>query len=74
LIGYTDSDFVGSLDVRKRTCGFVFHIGSGVISWASKKHPVVTLSSTEEEYVAATSATCQAVWLIRVFDGLKQKK
>ena len=74
LIGYTDSDFACSLDDRKRSSGFVFHLGSGVISWASKKQPIVTLSLVEEEYVAATSTTCQAVWLRRVFDGLKQKQ
>ena len=74
MIGYTDSDFAGSLDDRKSTSGYVFHISSGVIAWASKKQPIVTLSSAEAEYVAATSAACQAVWLRRVLDGLKQKQ
>ena len=54
LIGYTDNDFAGSLDDMKSTYGYVFHLGSGVISWASKKQPIVTLSSAKEEYVATT--------------------
>ena len=74
LIRYTNSDFVGSLDDRKSTSSFLFHLGSGVISWASKKQPIVSLSSVEAKYVATTSTTCQTVWLRRVFDGLKQKK
>ena len=37
LIGYTDSDQAGSVEGRKRTSGYVFHLGSGAISWASKK-------------------------------------
>jgi hypothetical protein len=74
LTGFTDSDFAGSLDDRKSTSGHVFHLGSGVISWASKKQPIVTLSSAEAEYVAATSAACQAVWLRRVLEGLQQKQ
>ena len=37
LIGYTNSDFVGSLDDKKSTSGYVFHLGSSLISWASKK-------------------------------------
>jgi hypothetical protein len=72
LVGYTDSDFAGSMDDRKSTSGYVFHLGSGVISWASKKQPIVTISSTEVEYVATTTTTCQAVWLHRVLGDLQQ--
>ena len=74
LIGYTNSDFAGILDDRKRTFGYVFHLGLGVIEWESKKQPIVTLSSAEAEYVAVTSAACQAVWLRRVLDGLRQQQ
>ena len=66
LIGYTDSDRAGSVDDRKSTSGYVFHMGSGAISWASKKQPIVALSTAEAEYVAAIAAACQAVWLRRV--------
>ena len=34
----------------------------------------MTLSSAEVEYVVATSATCQEIWLRRVLDGLKQQQ
>ena len=47
LIGYTHSDFVGSLDYQKSTSGYVFNMGSGGISWASKKQPIVALSTAE---------------------------
>eukprot|EP00253_Pinus_taeda_P012594 PITA_12594 len=70
LIGYTDSDWDGSVDDRKSTSGYVFHMGSVAISWASKKQPVVSLSTAKAEYVAATAATCQAVWLRRVLRDL----
>eukprot|EP00253_Pinus_taeda_P030339 PITA_30339 len=63
LVGYTDSDWAGSVDDRKRTPGYVFHMGSGAISWASKNQSIVALSTVEAEYVAATIATCQAVWM-----------
>ena len=61
LIGYTENDWAGSIDDRKSTSGYVFHMGSGAISWASKKQPIVALSTAEVEYVAAIAATCQAV-------------
>eukprot|EP00253_Pinus_taeda_P030206 PITA_30206 len=56
--------------LRKITLGYVFHMRSGAISWASKKQPVVSLSTAEAEYVAATTAACQAVWLRRVLRDL----
>eukprot|EP00253_Pinus_taeda_P034058 PITA_34058 len=62
--------WAGSVDDRKSTSGYVFHMGSGAISWASKKQPVVSLSIAEAEYVAATAAACQAVWLRRVLRDL----
>ncbi|XP_059073348.1 secreted RxLR effector protein 161-like [Cryptomeria japonica] len=52
LIGCTNSDWGGSIDDRKNTSRYIFHLGSGAISWASKKQPIVTLSSAEAEYVA----------------------
>jgi hypothetical protein len=74
LSGYIDDDFVGSLDDRKSTSGHVFHLGTNLISWASKKQPIVSISSTETEYVAATSACCQAVWLRRILKYMSHTK
>ena len=49
-------------------------MGSGAISWASKKQPIVALSTAEAEYVAATAATCQAVWMRRMLKSLCQEQ
>ena len=49
FIGFTDNNFVGILDDRKRTSGYVFHLGSGVISWTSKKKHIVTVSTSKVE-------------------------
>ena len=40
LEGYVDSDWVGSAIDRKSTSGCYFSMGSGVISWFSKKNPM----------------------------------
>eukprot|EP00253_Pinus_taeda_P018863 PITA_18863 len=74
LVGYTDSDCAGSVDDRKSTSGYLFHMGSGAISWASKKQPIVALSTAEAEYVAATVATCQGVWMRRMLRSLGQEQ
>eukprot|EP00253_Pinus_taeda_P007432 PITA_07432 len=44
------------------------------ISWASKKQPIVALSTTEAEYLAVTAATCQAVWMRRMLRSLCQEQ
>eukprot|EP00253_Pinus_taeda_P020784 PITA_20784 len=46
----------------------------GAISWASKKQCIVALSTAEAEYVAATAAACQAVWMRRMLRSLGQEQ
>eukprot|EP00253_Pinus_taeda_P003789 PITA_03789 len=67
-------DWAGSVNDQKSTSGYVFHMGSGAISWASKKQPIVALFTAEAEYVAATAAACQAVWMRRMLRSLCQKQ
>ena len=58
----------------KSTSGYTFYFGMGGVSCASKKQPIVTLSSVEAEYVAATSIACQAVWMQRILRDLSQNQ
>ncbi|XP_057756222.1 secreted RxLR effector protein 161-like [Arachis stenosperma] len=74
LIDHTDSEWVGDIKTRKSTSGFAFHIGSGAISWSSKKQPVVAFSTAEAEYIAAASCATQAVWLRRILEELNEKQ
>jgi hypothetical protein len=41
----------------------MFSFGSGVVSWSSKKQPIVALSSTEAKYKGGAIAACEVVWL-----------
>ncbi|XP_057791180.1 uncharacterized mitochondrial protein AtMg00810-like [Salvia miltiorrhiza] len=70
LVGYSDSDWAGDNDGRKSTSGFVFFMGDTAFTWMSKKQPIVTLSTCEAEYVAATSSVCHAVWLRSLLEEL----
>ena len=70
LEGYVDSDWAGSAIDRKSTSGCCFSMGSGVISWFSKKQYYVSLSTTEAEHVTTFSASCEAVWLWKLLSDL----
>ena len=67
---YIDKDFAGSIDDRKNTSGYAFHLGTNLISWASQKQPIMSMSYAEAEYVAATTAACHAVWIRRLLKDM----
>ncbi|GJT81232.1 putative ribonuclease H-like domain-containing protein [Tanacetum coccineum] len=63
LEAYTDSDYAGASLVRKSTTGGCQFLGSRLISWQCKKQTVVANSTTEAEYVAASSCCGQVLWI-----------
>ena len=65
LEGYTDADG-SSQKHRHAISGYVFLMNGGAISWSSKKQNLITLSTAESEYVAATYAAKEALWLRRI--------
>ena len=67
---YVDSDWAGSAVDRKSTSGCCFSMGSGVISWFSRKQSCVALSIAEAKYVTACSTSCEAVWLTKLLSDL----
>jgi hypothetical protein len=41
-----------------------------MISWQSRKQSSISLSIAEAEYIAACSASCEAIWLRKLLTGL----
>ena len=72
--GYVDADWVGCLDTRRSTTGWVFTLAGGPVSWSSKRQNVVALSTTEAEYIAAAEAVKEALWLKRFINDLGLKE
>ena len=62
VAGYSDSDWA-SQNHRHSISGFTFFIGTGAVTWSSKKQPIITLSSTEAEYVALTHSSKEIIWI-----------
>eukprot|EP00253_Pinus_taeda_P012082 PITA_12082 len=70
LFGYTDADWAGNVEDCKRKSRCCFSLGSTSISWMSQKQKSVALSTIEAEYIAASLASCEAVWLRKLFSEL----
>eukprot|EP00253_Pinus_taeda_P033555 PITA_33555 len=70
LRGTSDYDSVEDLDHRRSTSGYVFNLFGGAVSWMSKKQSIVALSTIEGEYMAATHASKEAVWLQRLCSSM----
>ena len=71
LEGYMDADGA-SQEHRHAISGYVYILDGGAISWMSKKQELVTLSMAEAEYVAATHAVREGVWLRRFVEEVFQ--
>lgn len=61
LEGYVDADSA-SQDHRHAISGYIFMVDNRAMSWLSKKQELVTLSTMEAKYVAATHAAKECVW------------
>ena len=63
LRGFVNSDWGGDTDTGKSTTGWVFCLAGSPISWSSQRQKTVSSSSTEAEYIAASDACKEAIWL-----------
>ena len=70
LIGFTDSDWAGSVADRKSTFGCCFSLGSTTVSWFSRKQKSVALSFAEAEYMAVGQVNCEALWIRKLLVNL----
>ncbi|THH07313.1 hypothetical protein EW145_g3454 [Phellinidium pouzarii] len=60
---FSDADHGGDEDNRRSTSGMVVKMGTGAISWASRLQTIVTLSTTEAEYISAVQSGQEIIWL-----------
>ena len=60
---YTDADHGGNPDNGRSTGGYAVIIGGGAVSWSSRLQSIVSLSTTEAEYIAAVEAGKEIIWM-----------
>jgi len=70
LRGYVEADWVGDIDGRRSTTGYIFTLSCVPISWASKRQSMVATSTAKAEYVAAAMATVEELWLQNLLSAL----
>ena len=63
IVGYCDADWAGSPAHRCSTSRYCVFIGGNLVSWKSKKHDVVAISSAKAEYRAMALATYELICL-----------
>lgn len=71
LIGYADADYANCKSTRRSTSGFLFKVYGCTVIWSSRRQPLVTLSTSESEFVAAASAAQECLWLHKMFNDLQ---
>lgn len=67
LKAYSDSDYASDPVTRRSISSQVFLYNDGPITWSANQQKVVTLSSTEAEFLAAGEATKTALWMSQLF-------
>src|SRR3989337_599258 len=67
---YTDAVFMTDPDDFKSQSGYVFILNGGAVDWKSSKQKTVADSTTKAEYVAASEASKQAVWIKQFLEDL----
>ena len=70
LSGYSDSDYANCIDTSRSVSGYCFSLGSGMISWSSKKQQTVADSSCYAEYIALHNASHEAIFLRQLLEGI----
>lgn len=70
LTGFSDSDYASSCGDRRSTSGMAFYLSENLITWISQKQRCVALSTCEAEFMAATAAVCQGIWLKKLLSHI----
>jgi hypothetical protein len=65
-----DASWAAERDTRRSWYGFAIFFGRALVSWRSKLHNCVSLSSAEAEYIGATEACKETMWLRHLLQEL----
>jgi hypothetical protein len=59
---YSDADYAGCSNTRRSTTGIVLLLAGNPVIWSSRRQPIVALSTTEAEFIAASAGVKEVMW------------
>ena len=70
LVGFSDSDWVGDLGIRKFTDGYIFSTAGSSVGYCSRNQTTVAASSCDAEYIGLSSTCKGSIWLRRLTNDM----
>jgi hypothetical protein len=64
VVGYVDSYYIGDMDDKRSTTGYVFTLAGGPVCWKLSVQYIMVMSTTEAEYVIVVKAAKEALWRV----------
>ncbi|XP_050908747.1 uncharacterized mitochondrial protein AtMg00810-like [Lathyrus oleraceus] len=62
-VSYTCADWGGCPDTRRFTSGYCVFLGDNLISWSSKRQPILSHSIGESDYWCVANVVLESCWL-----------
>lgn len=66
---FVDADWASDATDRKSNSGFLIKLGGSTIEWSSKKQKLVSLSSSEAEFIALAECCQELLWILKLMDS-----
>ncbi|GJR63276.1 putative RNA-directed DNA polymerase [Tanacetum coccineum] len=70
VTGFCDASWQCDKDDTKSQTGYVFVVNGGAVDWKSKKQTTIAMHATQSEYMAASEAAMEAVWIRKFVEDL----
>jgi hypothetical protein len=70
ITAYSDVDWAGCPDTRRSTSGFCVYLSDSLVSWSTKRQPMVSHSSAEVEYRVVANTAAECIWIRRLLGEL----